>query len=779
VSRRRGLLLFGFVFCLLMVASCSAVLFQGLQGANADLTPADSGVQALGAGPSEDFTVLALPDTQLYSESYPGIFDNQTQWIVNMTDNLNVAFVTHEGDIVNQDVAVQWQNANRSLSKLDGHVPWAVLPGNHDGTSNFNTFFGYGRFADKIWYGGHYSSSNNANSYELFSGGGDDYLIFHFQNNPSDAVLSWANQTIAAFPDRRVIVTTHDYLTITGSRSTVGGNIWSKFVQPHADQVFLVLCGHNHSPTVAEVRRTDTVGGHVVYQLLADFQERANGGNGFLRILRFSPSQDKIYVTTFSPYLNIYESDADSQFTLNYSMTGSLVNGFLVSLQSPDDEKTTVDNMPDFEFTVTHPSQLTFNCSLWLQNASYQAIFATKYNSINGSLTTMTPNLPIPNGNWWWWINCTDGSASSISDKRIITIDVFRGDKPFVASFDGSTRYYWLDLPDNFDATSSTPLVFYLHGYGGSRYSYYQQLPVLRQVFQNHTWIVVSVECREKSGYDDWYIEQTRRDITDVLNLLRNDYAIDSSRIHIMGRSMGGGGALKYAMFNPQIIASIVDIHGISNFTRFYNDDTQNQFRASLIAAYGGTPSQVPQVYASESALGNEIRFKHTPVMIIHGTLDQTVNVAQSRTLNQSLSALGYTAKYIEVSGGDHSPSIVYGREMEIFNWFNDHPMWGNTHLLLNVQPNQEIYARGQPLILSVTVLNQANPALEGILTLTISGSGKYCYLDFQAINVTADSVREYSFEWNMPNVAGTYVLEVNIVPTQLTAFDAAWLKVT
>ena len=146
-----------------MVASCSAALFQSLQGADGSITQTGSGMQALDAGPSDNFTVVVLPDTQFYSESYPGIFDNQTQWIANETDNLNVVFVTHEGDIVNQDIVGQWQKANHSLSKLDGQVPWAVLPGNHDfaadgSLTNYNTFFGYNRFAGKSWYGGHYSS---------------------------------------------------------------------------------------------------------------------------------------------------------------------------------------------------------------------------------------------------------------------------------------------------------------------------------------------------------------------------------------------------------------------------------------------------------------------------------------------------------------------------------------------------------------------------------------------------------------------------------------------
>lgn len=272
-----------------------------------------------------DFTIIALPDTQKYSESYPWIFDSQTQWVVSEAENMNVVFVTHEGDIVELDELAQWQNANHSLSMLDDHVPWGVLPGNHDGAeaggslTSYNTFFGAARFIDKSWYGGGYSGSN-ANNYEFFSGGGDEYLIFHFQYNTSDAVLAWANETIEGYPNRKVIVTTHDYLELDGSRSATGERIWSKFVAPHADQVFLVLCGHNHG----EARRTDTVNGHVVYQLLSNYQDRTNGGNGFLRILKFSPAEDKIYVSTYSPYLDSYETDSDSQFELYFGMSETI-----------------------------------------------------------------------------------------------------------------------------------------------------------------------------------------------------------------------------------------------------------------------------------------------------------------------------------------------------------------------------------------------------------------------------------------------------------------------
>jgi len=99
-------------------------------------------------------------------------------------------------------------------------------------------------------------------------------------------------------------------------------------------------------------------------------------------------------------------------------------------------------------------------------------------------------------------------------------------------------------------------------------------------------------------------------------------------------------------------------------------------------------------------------------------------------------------------------------------------------HILLTVDPNQAAYTRGQSLNLDVTAFNQLNPSLNFTLTLTVTGPGNYYYFDFQSINVTANTVGEYSFNWSIPNVAGTYVVEVGLVPAQLTAYDTVWLKV-
>ena len=268
-----------------------------------------------------DFSIVVIGDTQYYSEQYPHIFTNQTQWIADNVAPLNLVFVPHLGDLVqNGDSYSEWEIATESMNLLGNKgISWTVIPGNHEfwgdeNLTNYNTYFGVGNFSGKSWFGGAYPPGTNNNNYALFSGGGNDYLIFSFQYHLNESVLVWANETISQYPDRRVIVATHEYLYANGMRNSEGRRIWNSFVEPHADQVFLVLCGHLDG----EAHVTSDVNGNKVHQLLNCYSGRENGGNGWLRILEFHPEEAEILVKTFSPYLNLYENDDDSQFSLHF-----------------------------------------------------------------------------------------------------------------------------------------------------------------------------------------------------------------------------------------------------------------------------------------------------------------------------------------------------------------------------------------------------------------------------------------------------------------------------
>jgi hypothetical protein len=290
------------------------------------------------AAAAADFTVVVLPDTQYYSESFPTIFTAQTQWIMQNRDTLNVEYVAHVGDIVNVATQInQWNNANAAMSLLETPVagfpdgmPYCPSVGNHDiasggNTTNFNTYFGVSRFQGREYYGGHFGSDND-NHFNLFSAGGMDFIVvsLEYDTTPDQPVLDWADALLKANPNRRAIVATH-YGVGTGnpaSFGTQGQAIYDNLKDN--PNLFLIVCGH----VCGEGQRADVFEGRTVRTILTDYQCRTNGGDGWLRTMTFSPANDTITFKTYSPTLNQFETDADSQFTLPYDMPGPVAVPF-------------------------------------------------------------------------------------------------------------------------------------------------------------------------------------------------------------------------------------------------------------------------------------------------------------------------------------------------------------------------------------------------------------------------------------------------------------------
>jgi hypothetical protein len=289
-----------------------------------------------------DFTLIELPDTQNYtaqlSNGTNAIFKAQTNWIVQNRFSRNIVFVNEIGDIVNDGdtYLVEWERADTSMSALEDSsttglaegIPFNVTVGNHEQivpsgdtepTTYYNQFFGEARFAGRSYYGGHYGANNN-NHFCLFSASGIDFIVIsmEYASTLPTAVLDWADSLLAAYPARRGIVTHHNLINTgsPGSWSTQGQAIYDALKdQPNLS---LMLCGH----VSGEGRRADTYQGNTVRTILADYQSRSNGGDGWLRIYRFQPRFNTIRVQTYSPTLDQFEADADSssQFIVPYTM---------------------------------------------------------------------------------------------------------------------------------------------------------------------------------------------------------------------------------------------------------------------------------------------------------------------------------------------------------------------------------------------------------------------------------------------------------------------------
>jgi hypothetical protein len=297
------------------------------------------------AAPTADFTIVALPDTQLYSETFPQIAAAQTDWIVANREKLNIVYVAHLGDITNQgdEKPEQWANAADALYRLEdpaatrlpSGIPYGVVPGNHDhagGTSQFNKFFGADHFSGRSYYGGHYGKDNNSH-FDLFTAGGLDFIVlyidFDFDKPDYAPIDAWADSVLKANADRRAIVVTHDLLAINGSFDPRGRAIYDNLKSN--PNLFLMLCGHNHG----EARRYDTFDGRTVATCLSDYQSWPEGGGGYLRLYRFSPAENLVRIQTFSPWTGKFQTNPASQFEFGYRMDPGPLAGLGVSHAGP------------------------------------------------------------------------------------------------------------------------------------------------------------------------------------------------------------------------------------------------------------------------------------------------------------------------------------------------------------------------------------------------------------------------------------------------------------
>lgn len=287
-----------------------------------------------------EFTLVLVPDTQKYARSNPAMFFSQTHWIRENREALNIRFVIHLGDIVNDNTDREWRVADEAMGVLDGVVPYMVVPGNHDFEKNaagtgrikfapkYNAVFPPLRFRGQPGYGGH-KGTTNENNYSFFTAAGRDFLIVGLEFGPSDEVLEWAAQLIRAHADKHVIIATHCYMYDDDTRLGPGDDysphksddkwndgeqMWEKFVRHHPN-IFLVVSGH---VTNQGVGRLTSKGDHgnTVHQMLSNYQMLESGGDGWLRILKFIPGERKLIVRTYSPWLKKFYEHPRQSFDL-------------------------------------------------------------------------------------------------------------------------------------------------------------------------------------------------------------------------------------------------------------------------------------------------------------------------------------------------------------------------------------------------------------------------------------------------------------------------------
>ena len=216
---------------------------------------------------------------------------------------------------------------------------------------------------------------------------------------------------------------------------------------------------------------------------------------------------------------------------------------------------------------------------------------------------------------------------------------------------------YWTTAANS---TNRVPLIVWIHGGGwnsGNRANPPSQLTELRA----HGFSVASIGYR-LSGQAIWPAQWD--DVRAAISHLKSNsstYNIDPDRLVVTGASAGGSLAMMIgAISSPSDswrVAAVISFFGMSTFavTRFYPTAPPNGAIQGVLGCWPttvGTPCYTTAVGGSPL---EQVTANSTPLLMLHGTNDQTVPARFSELMQAAAISAGTDSTLVTVAGMGHN----------------------------------------------------------------------------------------------------------------------------
>lgn len=243
-------------------------------------------------------------------------------------------------------------------------------------------------------------------------------------------------------------------------------------------------------------------------------------------------------------------------------------------------------------------------------------------------------------------------------------------------------------LPADFDATKSYPMIVYYYG-GCSPTARILEYAYPIAAWANMGYVTLVLEPSGATGFgqefaarhvNTWGLESGDDIIEGVQRFCEEHTYVDASKIGCIGASYGGF-MTQYLQTRTDIFACAVSHAGISNITSYWGGGYWG-YSYGECAEYGSFPWNNPDLFTKHSPLFNADKI-HTPLLLLHGTVDTNVPPTESQQLYNALRILGREVSYILVDGENHIINDYKKRQdwsEAIYAWFAKHlqcdPTW-------------------------------------------------------------------------------------------------------
>jgi poly(3-hydroxybutyrate) depolymerase len=199
-------------------------------------------------------------------------------------------------------------------------------------------------------------------------------------------------------------------------------------------------------------------------------------------------------------------------------------------------------------------------------------------------------------------------------------------------SLDHSTQKAVAYVPKICKTRSKNPLLVVAHYMGGSRYTAKEQGFYSECESRGCLLVCPELHGRRTGGSTSLAALEAQHDILDSINYMKQNFQIDSSRIFIDGRSMGGTLAAIMAAKYPDLFAAAVAGQGIYDL-ELWSKTALPFLKANLEKECGPVSKTTRFDYQRRSALSYAPNFQYVPLILWHGTNDTWVAPQQSELL--------------------------------------------------------------------------------------------------------------------------------------------------
>ncbi|MFM8896382.1 MAG: alpha/beta hydrolase-fold protein [Actinomycetales bacterium] len=222
----------------------------------------------------------------------------------------------------------------------------------------------------------------------------------------------------------------------------------------------------------------------------------------------------------------------------------------------------------------------------------------------------------------------------------------------------GDDRRYGIYVPVDYEPTRPWPVILFLHGAGeggcdGLLMTEYQLGSAIRRNAASYPALVVFPQCRSKQWV--WSSADVDHAI-EVLDLVRDEFAVDGQRVYVTGVSTGAKAAWHALYRHPHMFAAGLIVAGA----------------VRPMAHDGGRVADPDPIVPGEDAHPHRVlarRLASMPVWVFHGDDDPVFDVRDAREITACLEAVGAPVRYTELPGFGHDVWDVAYYSEDVANW--------------------------------------------------------------------------------------------------------------